>query len=88
LKRTSLPKLEDDDGPIKKSNSSSKNVSTSDEDEDLFSKKKKVKSSIENENSYITGVDLGKIWVMNLECPNNCSRRGICLNSTCFCDQG
>lgn len=88
MRKSLAPKSDDDDTPTKKTNSSSKNASSSDDEDDLLTKKKKSKSTQESDTSFITGVDTGKLWVMNNGCPNNCSERGVCLNSTCFCDQG
>lgn len=29
-----------------------------------------------------------KTYIQTYDCKKNCSSRGVCLNSTCFCDQG
>lgn len=59
------------------------------DDDDESTKKKKGKSIIVDAGStYVTGSDPSKVWVITKNCPNNCNKRGLCLNSTCFCDQG
>lgn len=42
---------------------------------------------IDNEPAYMMGAT-DEVYYASDDCPQDCSNRGICLNSTCFCDQG
>ncbi len=47
----------------------------------------KQKLEIKNLKLYKMG-DSGEIYYQTTDCMNNCTKRGLCLNSTCFCEQG
>jgi hypothetical protein len=54
-------------------------------DDDLAAPKKKLNLSA---NEFVTGADPDLIWTTSKDCPDNCNKKGLCLNNTCFCDQG
>ena len=59
-----------------------KNEEDEENDKELIkkgpSKKKKVKSNSSNKLEYLITKD----------CKNNCTNKGLCLNSTCYCNEG
>ena len=44
-------------------------------------------SELKNTKVYQTGRSDANYYVTN-DCSNSCSKKGLCLNSTCFCEQG
>lgn len=47
----------------------------------------KQKLEMDNIVSYSVGSNKARYYATN-DCRNNCTNRGRCLNSTCFCEQG
>jgi hypothetical protein len=47
----------------------------------------KQKLEIQNLKVYKTG-EANEIYYQTTDCYGNCTKRGLCLNSTCFCEQG
>lgn len=47
----------------------------------------KQKLEVENLKKYKFGKS-NEIYYQTKDCSDNCNKRGLCLNSTCFCDQG
>ena len=76
ISRVSKDKGDDDDTKKK----------GADDDDDLGLKKKK--KPIDGLDGYKSGDDKDKKWFITFTCETNCSDRGICLNKTCFCQQG
>jgi len=67
--------------PEKSDNSTDKDEPEKDDDSDKNSTKKE-------EVNYFTVGPKNEIYFRTNDCESNCMKRGVCLNSTCFCDQG
>jgi len=77
----------DDISQTKKS--SDKTIMQIEEDDESKKTKKVVTEEIVQVNgAFYTGADKNKVFTKAKDCHNDCSGRGMCLNSTCFCDQG
>ncbi len=71
----------------KDASSDSGSDSNSDSSSSEAAATEKQKLEIKNLKLYKMG-DSGEIYYQTTDCMNNCTKRGLCLNSTCFCEQG
>jgi hypothetical protein len=72
-------KSDDDKSDDDKSTGNIKSENKSDDD--------KTEDKSKLENAYIVGVNKD-VYYKTEDCTNKCSSKGMCLNSTCFCEQG
>jgi len=92
IQRTTLktrvdPKSKDEDTPD--SATASKDAEKDNDEDDEKAEPTTIikKSDKENVKSYKVG-KTNEIIYQTTGCPNDCSTKGLCLNSACFCDQG
>jgi hypothetical protein len=79
------PKSKEEETAV--SGSESKEDEKDDEKDDEISEPNSDGKKAVNVKTYKVG-KTKEIFYMTTDCFNDCSKKGLCLNSTCFCDQG